>query len=153
MKYNKLNIIGDIHGRPCWKELVQDDAINIFLGDYLDSREVIFTQNELVNFLEILHYKKEHPENVILLIANHDIKYMFGHDNPHYYNIFYEYRNVFDGVAYAHGDYLITHAGVSKEWYQRYFTSDEQIFPWGEVRLCRESDPIYHPSQLIIKYK
>ena len=40
MKYNKLNIIGDIHGRPCWKELVQDDAINIFIGDYLDSREV-----------------------------------------------------------------------------------------------------------------
>jgi hypothetical protein len=40
-----------------------------------------------------------------------------------------------------------------QEWYQRYFTSDEQAFPWGEVRLCRESDPIYHPSQLIIKYK
>jgi hypothetical protein len=121
MKYNKLNIIGDIHGRPCWKELVQDDAINIFLGDYLDSREVVFAQNELVNFLEILHYKKENSENVVLLIANHDIKYMFGHDNPHYYNMFYEFRNLFDGIAYAHGDFLITHAGVSKEWYQRYF--------------------------------
>ena len=40
-----------------------------------------------------------------------------------------------------------------QEWYQRYFTSVEQTFPWGEVTLCRESDPIYHPSQLIIKYK
>ena len=30
------NIIGDIHGRTCWKELVQDDFVNIFVGDYLD---------------------------------------------------------------------------------------------------------------------
>ena len=35
--------------------------------------------------------------------------------------MFYEFRNLFDGIAYAHGDFLITHAGVSKEWYQRYF--------------------------------
>lgn len=122
MKYNKLNIIGDTHGRPCWKELVQDDAINIFMGDYLDSREVaISPQEELVNFLEILHYKKEHPENVVLLVANHDLKHMFGYEKPHYYDMFYESRRLFDGVAYAHGNYLITHAGVSKEWYERYF--------------------------------
>lgn len=122
MKYNKLNIIGDIHGRPCWKELVQDDAINIFIGDYLDSREVaISPQDELINFLEILQYKKEHPENVVLLIANHDIKYMFGYEKPHYYDMFYEFRELFHGVAYAFDNYLITHAGVSKEWYERYF--------------------------------
>ena len=52
MKYNKLNIIGDTHGRLCWKELVQDDAINIFIGDYLDPWEVsISPQEELINIL------------------------------------------------------------------------------------------------------
>ncbi len=40
-----------------------------------------------------------------------------------------------------------------REWYQRYFALEKQIFPWGEVVLCRATDPIYHPSQLIIKYK
>ncbi len=40
-----------------------------------------------------------------------------------------------------------------REWHQRYFALEKQIFPWGEVALCRETDPIYHPSQLIIKYK
>lgn len=40
-----------------------------------------------------------------------------------------------------------------RDWYQNYFALEKQIFPWGEVTLCRETDPIYHPSQLIIKYK
>ena len=32
----KFNVIGDIHGRTKWKELVKDDAVNIFVGDYFD---------------------------------------------------------------------------------------------------------------------
>ena len=32
-KHN-YNIIGDIHGRKGWKELVKDNCINIFVGDY-----------------------------------------------------------------------------------------------------------------------
>ena len=30
------NLIGDIHGRNAWRQLVRTDMINIFLGDYLD---------------------------------------------------------------------------------------------------------------------
>ena len=40
-----------------------------------------------------------------------------------------------------------------REWYQRYFTADKHTFSWGEVALYRETDPIYNPSRLIIKYK
>ncbi len=40
-----------------------------------------------------------------------------------------------------------------RKWHQRYFALEKQAFSWGEVALCRETDPIYHPSQLIIKYK
>ena len=51
----------------------------------------------------------------------------------------------------------VSDAGMSfegiREWCQKYFALEKQAFPWGEVALCRETDPIYHPSQLIIKYK
>lgn len=30
------NLIGDIHGRKIWQQLVREDAVNVFLGDYLD---------------------------------------------------------------------------------------------------------------------
>lgn len=33
---NYYNIIGDIHGRTCWKDLVREDCVNIFVGDYFD---------------------------------------------------------------------------------------------------------------------
>lgn len=39
-----------------------------------------------------------------------------------------------------------------REWYQRYFTLDKQTFPWGAAALYQESDPIYYPSQLVIKF-
>jgi hypothetical protein len=28
------NLIGDIHGRDAWQQLVREDAVNIFMGDY-----------------------------------------------------------------------------------------------------------------------
>lgn len=40
-----------------------------------------------------------------------------------------------------------------REWYQRYFALEKQTFPWGEVAFCRETDPIYNPTRLVIKYK
>ena len=30
------NLIGDIHGRDAWRQLVREDAVNVFLGDYLN---------------------------------------------------------------------------------------------------------------------
>ena len=39
-----------------------------------------------------------------------------------------------------------------REWCQRHFKLENQSFPWGEVTLCDETDPIYYPSQLVIKY-
>ena len=40
-----------------------------------------------------------------------------------------------------------------RAWHQRYFALEKQTFPWGEVALCRETDPIYNTTRLIIKYK
>ena len=68
------NIIGDIHGRTYWKNLVIDNAINIFVGDYFSPYGSFPFDDIKKNFLEIVEYKKRHPET-ILLIGNHDAEY------------------------------------------------------------------------------
>lgn len=124
------NIIGDIHGRTSWKRLVQNDYINIFVGDYFDPYDVIPHEELLQNFFEILLYKKQHPET-ILLYGNHDLHYLIDcerasrFDRQHaatYRQVFAESKDLFHGVAYAIGGHtLATHAGVTKEWYEKEF--------------------------------
>lgn len=125
----KINVIGDTHGLPFWKELVDDNALNVFVGDYLDAKTSEYRDTQIINLLEILQYKQDNPKNVILLLANHDLPYMFlGRYNfesvdaeaINKHTIFQTYKHLFDGVAYAVGNYLITHAGVTKQWYDRF---------------------------------
>ena len=127
---HKYNIIGDIHGRDCWKQLVRDDSINIFVSDYFDPYEAIPPTKLLQNFENILTYKRQHPETV-LLYGNHDMHYLInclrGSRYNHAYAATYRQafvgaKHLFDGVAYAIGDHtLVTHAGVTKEWYEKEF--------------------------------
>lgn len=123
------NIIGDIHARICWKSLVREDCINIFVGDYLDSYEYISPAEQLYNFQEILEFKRKHPETV-LLYGNHDFHYMVASEHYSRYDAmsaylyrqaFVDSQSLFNGVAYPIGDVaLVTHAGVTKEWYEKY---------------------------------
>lgn len=73
-------IIPDIHGRTFWKEAIQghEEEDIVFLGDYLDpySYEGITPYDALVNFREILQFKNSHPDNVTLLLGNHDLGYL-----------------------------------------------------------------------------
>lgn len=125
------NIIGDIHGRTYWKNLVMDNAINIFVGDYFSPYGYISFNDCKTNFLEILEYKKQHPET-ILLIGNHDAEYWkfkkyheaySRHDwdnEKEIYDLFEENKKYFQ-VAYSiENKVLVTHAGVSYVWYDRY---------------------------------
>ncbi|MBQ9440559.1 MAG: hypothetical protein IJU35_08280 [Paludibacteraceae bacterium] len=124
------NIIGDIHGRTCWKELVQDDFVNIFVGDYLDPYEDIPYELLMENLRDIIAYKKEHPATV-LLYGNHDMHYFVEKERSSRYDslhaeliklFFDDSKHLFDGVAYAIGDeMLVTHAGVTREWYENKF--------------------------------
>lgn len=90
----KCMVIGDIHGRVCWKDFgdikfllyAEPEAAGyggfvpeffkyIFVGDYVDS----FTEtNKTIkeNLLEIIRFKKLYPEHVILLWGNHDVNYI-----------------------------------------------------------------------------
>ena len=126
----KINVLGDTHGLPFWKELIDKNAVNVFLGDYLDAKIAEFRSTQMRNFLEILQYKQDNPEKVKLLLANHDLPYMFlgkygynidvNADAINNHTIFQANKHLFDGVAYAIGNYLITHAGVTKQWYDRF---------------------------------
>ena len=135
---NCYNIIGDIHGRTCWKELVKDECINIFVGDYLDPYEPVPLKELIHNFVDIISYKQAHPQTV-LLYGNHDLPYLSSCDSNSRYDaahaeqikpFFLETVHLFAGVAYAIGDKaLVTHAGVSKEWYEKEFGSYEGAKP------------------------
>ena len=83
----KTIIIGDVHGRDQWKQIVaqeKDADTVIFLGDYFDSFDISAVE-QMHNFKEIVEFKEtsftnagtddQHKTQVILLIGNHDYHY------------------------------------------------------------------------------
>ena len=134
------NIIGDIHGRDAWKRLVDEDCINIFVGDYFDPYDEIHFMDLQYNFMEIIEYKKKPPEKVVLLYGNHDYEYLPGifeksnrFDNKNAQNISWflmKAIDLFEGVAYAIGeDYLVSHAGITRDWKNTYLPDVVDIKP------------------------
>jgi predicted phosphodiesterase len=119
-------IIGDLHGKDCWKEIdIRKFDKVVFLGDYVDH----WTASDLSieqNLKEIIRFKKRHWDKVILLLGNHDIQYLYFPLNrctgfrpamqQSLTNLFNLNKNYFQ-VAYQKGNYLFTHAGVTNSWY------------------------------------
>lgn len=129
--------LGDIHAKPreLWDKLLDDFLDNsgsklIFLGDYVDSytasnRQVLDTLNYIINL------KKKFTEDIVLLWGNHEhYAWTPAHiDNPywcsgyrpdlHYdlYEIFNQNKDLFQ-LAYQVDNYLWTHAGISKGWWE-----------------------------------
>ena len=134
----KYNIIGDIHARTCWKNLVREDAVNIFVGDYFDPYELVSQAEQLFNFQEIVAFKRQNPATV-LLYGNHDLHYLISEERYSRYDVYaaYMYRQtlteaqpLFDGVAYPiQQQALVTHAGVTREWYEKYFGTCQSATP------------------------
>lgn len=130
----KLNIgvISDLHGRNIWKKLIKENPQVdkwVFIGDYCDS---FFKTNEEIysNLVEIIEYKKENPEKAILLWGNHDLSYLFVGmkyraegfrvDMANQLEILFKENVRLFQVAYQYKNYLLTHAGVSNKWYNKY---------------------------------
>lgn len=74
-------VLPDIHGRTFWKKAVKDRENEeiVFLGDFMDSYEEEFISDEeaLENFKEIIEFKKQHQNNVVLLVGNHCLHYFY----------------------------------------------------------------------------
>jgi predicted phosphodiesterase len=127
----KIIAIGDIHGRAVWKLITGTQTFDkvVFIGDYFDSFD-IDGQAQIDNFLELIEFKKANPEKVVLLIGNHDFHYMpvatmigeyysgyqskFCHQISHLLQV---HKHLLQ-MAYKHGDFLFTHAGVTNTWLQ-----------------------------------
>lgn len=73
--YNKILVLGDVHGRLIWYDIIQKENpdLTIFLGDYVSTHEDISSEQQLSNLEDILNYKEENPDKVILLRGNHKI--------------------------------------------------------------------------------
>lgn len=137
----KYTAIGDIHGRPVWKKIVEDnpESYFIFMGDYLDpyESEGITEQDAMFNFQDILDFKKANPDNVTLLIGNHDAQYLyypqFGTNARSHFHLleildmFRLNRNLFQ-FAFQKDNYVFIHAGISNSWFKEYkYTFDKFV--------------------------
>lgn len=74
----KTVVLGDIHGRTIWKDIIskENPDMVIFLGDYVSTHEGIASEIQISNLLEILEYKENNPDKVILLRGNHDTQHL-----------------------------------------------------------------------------
>lgn len=125
-------VIGDIHGRHTWKEIVvkhPEDTI-VFLGDYGDPYEPMANEEIISNLREIIQFKRNNPERVVLLLGNHDMHYIFPEfpqGSRYNRNMLYKYRDLFEEnrslfqFAWHSGNTLFTHAGVTNSWWNEDF--------------------------------
>jgi hypothetical protein len=119
-------IIGDLHGKDCWKEadIKLYDKV-VFLGDYVD-HWTLPDLNIYQNLQNVIQLKKKHPKKIELLLGNHDVQYLH---YPHFLcsgfrpsmqrslsELFNSNKSLFK-VAYQRNNHLFTHAGVTNGWY------------------------------------
>jgi len=137
-------VLPDIHGRDFWKDAVKghENELIIFLGDYTDpyNYEGITKEKCLESIKEVIAFKKEHPDNVILLLGNHDLSYIYDRAPQ----VRYDYLNAGEinklfinnielfQITYTkeiNGKrYLFSHSGLMPEWY-RWHERNEEIAP------------------------
>jgi predicted MPP superfamily phosphohydrolase len=123
----KTVVIGDIHGRDCWKGIVANEAPDrvIFIGDYFDSYDNYTAAEQIHNFQEIIDWKKSGQCGVAMLIGNHDYHYMRG-ITEHYSGYQIGARAAIEQLlddnkehlqmCYQMGIFVFSHAGISADW-------------------------------------
>jgi predicted phosphodiesterase len=155
----KTVIIGDIHGRDAWKQIInqeQDADRFIFVGDYFDSFDIPgLTQCQ--NFQDIIEFKTTTDKEVILLIGNHDYHYFpeIGENGCSGYQVRMAptIQHIIDTnrdhlqLAYQFDDFLVTHAGVSSEWL------NDSIVMWDVPNLAMYLNDLFKYQPLKIGYR
>jgi hypothetical protein len=121
----KTIIIGDIHGRDIWKQIITTENPDrvIFIGDYFDNFDISSVEQQH-NFKQIIAFKETKVMEVIMLIGNHDYHYFPGfetysgfqsgaapvikmllEENKHHLQMCYQFDNI-----------LCSHAGIGYDW-------------------------------------
>jgi len=162
----KTLTIGDIHGKNVWFEV--KNKINeydkvIFIGDYTDAFD-IKDYEMLSNLNNIINFKKEYPDKIVLLLGNHDLQYYFADYNEHMcsgfrfnmfftlHSLFKDNKELFTPVAYQYKNYLWSHAGIASgatglinllpadkmlwadELNRLFYANNKELFEPGEIR-------------------
>jgi predicted phosphodiesterase len=141
-------VLPDTHGKDTWKSIVKnhpEDRI-IFLGDYFDSFDIKQAE-QIKNFEEILEFRNENKDRVILLTGNHDFHYLkMVTENYSGFKanalISQLITEAFDKriiemafeMRTEERHFLFTHAGVSSVW----LTNARQILDLSEDRIISE---------------
>ena len=121
---NKYIVIGDVHGRGAWvptEKYIKEGYKIIFLGDYMDTHDDISLLEIHNNFLEIIYFKEDYPNDIILLVGNHDYSYLnptgqcsgYRHQTQNFVNKNEELFLNNLKVLHRDGEFLFSHAGVS----------------------------------------
>jgi len=166
---NKTIIIGDVHGRDQWKQIVaqeKDADTVIFLGDYFDSFNISAVE-QMHNFKEIVEFKEtsftnagtddQHKTRVIMLIGNHDYHYFpeINDSSTSGYQkrmamvikqLIGENREHLE-VAYRMGEFVFSHAGISSEWL------DDTVMDWTEKNMVDKINELFKYTPLALDYR
>lgn len=130
----KYIILGDIHGRTIWEDIVKKETYDlvIFLGDYFDTRDDIESTQQIENFTNIMKFKRENIDKVIVLIGNHDFHYTYGTNDIYsgYQQLKkYDFGDLIEEairtnliqVCYVEDGFIFSHAGVTRTWCKNIF--------------------------------
>ena len=160
---SKIAIIPDVHGRQFWKVVREHkdefDKI-VFLGDYVSPypAEHISNEKAIEALKEVVQFKKDNPDKVILLIGNHDLSYFNSNicecrtdwknwDNLN--GIYFDNIKLFD-LAWETkiGDkrYFLSHSGVRKWWFEKWVK--DKLFKWDEDELppAEKFNELFHAA-------
>jgi predicted phosphodiesterase len=139
----KTVILGDIHGRDCYKQIIVDEQPDrvIFIGDYFDSYDGYTAAEQMFNFEQIINFKLSGKAEVIMLIGNHDYHYMRRGITEHYSGYQYGARPAIEQLlednkhhlqmAYGMNGFIFTHAGISSDWLQIHgYDNESNLVDW-----------------------
>lgn len=134
-------VVPDVHGRVFWKDakkaITNVDKV-IFLGDYLDPyrHEGITFEDAVMEFEDILAFKEDYPDKVVLLLGNHDMHYLISEfmncsrlnvwRRVEIHDIFMSNIDKFQ-LIYETENYLFSHSGLYKEWMDKYELSLDDL--------------------------
>ena len=132
----RYTLVPDVHGRKFWRDAVKDVETTpvVFMGDYLDpyDSDGVKWSEAWKELHDIVTLKKKYPEQVTLLLGNHDVHYLpgypfFSRSTRFSYGyaerietFFKKNLELFDiakVIPRADGKpFLLTHAGVLNSW-------------------------------------